>query len=420
MANSFMGGKLRIPDPVPKVEEKPATKKKSETEKPWVGQASLRELDKRNRDRKYVEDGVPKVPQVHEVDKLQEVPQAQEVHKVPTPTLQVRDLAGSQNEFPIAPVRDFHRVSNSINREALQGGMFTRPSCKQVYDALYLLTRGAIQPSRTVQIGRRQLLKKAGLGSDTTLDAALLSLQTVGLLRIEKVFGSQKGNIYEVLLPEEITKEALVTLDTSGTRSTHSSPRQEIPNVPKVESTYGTQSQVDENKDTYADGKTFFKTKEEKKFDDEPAAFRSHNEKLNEVFKELTGREATDSDEQKLAQLGELIAAELMEAASRTKVVSDPAAFLLTHLRRRLGVRTIKVETAAEKETGKGTASSTKPTKREIQLTDDEIQECPDCQGRLLIYPGGPSKGAVMCKHSQLTKAKQGEEQKAEEKKVIK
>ena len=176
-----------------------------------------------------------------------------------------------------------------------------------------------------------------------------------------------------------------------------------------------------ENKSTYGDTKTLIKTKEEKRIDDEPAAaFRSFSEKLNQGFKELTGREATVSDEQKLAQLGELITAELMEAASRTKVVSDPAAFLLTHLRRRLGVRTIKVETSTEKETGKGTGASTKRTKREIPLTDDEIQECPDCQGRLLIYPGGQGKGAVMCKHSQLTKAKQGEEQKAEEKKVIK
>jgi hypothetical protein len=192
----------------------------------------------------------------------------------------------------------------------------------------------------------------------------------------------------------------------------------EYPSYQKV--VEGGGGQIFENKDTYADAKTFFKTKEEKKFDDEPAAaFRSFSEKLNQGFKELTGREATDSDEAKLAQLGELIAAELMEAAGRTKVVSDPAAFLLTHLRRRLGVRTIKVETAPEKETGKGTVSR-KPTKREIHLSDDEIQECPDCQGRLLIYPGGPSKGAVMCKHSQLTKAKQGGEQRVEEKKVIK
>ncbi|HEX8396268.1 MAG TPA: hypothetical protein VF644_02400 [Pyrinomonadaceae bacterium] len=414
MANSFMAGKLRIPDPVPKVEEKPTTKKKSETEKPWVGQASLRELDKRNADRKYVEDISPEVPHVPEVSKTQEVPH---VPEVPTPTLQLRDLAAPQNEIPIAPVRDFHRVSNSINREALQGGMFTRPSCKQVYDALYLLTRGAIQPSRTVQIGRRQLLKKAGLGSDTTLDAALLSLQTVGLLKIEKVFGSQKGNIYEVLLPEEITKG---TPGTSGTPSTYGTPSQKIPNVPKVESTYGTQSQTFENKHTYVDAKTLIKTKEEKRIDDEPAAaFQAFFEKINEVFKQLMGREAKQSDAEALAAIGELLAAEILEAAGRTKVVSDVAKFSLTHLRRRLGVRSIKVETSPEKETGKG-ATTTKPVKREIQLTDDEIQECPDCQGRLLIYPAGPRKGAVMCKHSELVKAKQAEAEKAEEKKVVK
>jgi hypothetical protein len=237
----------------------------------------------------------------------------------------------------------------------------------------------------------------------------------VGLLKIEKVFGSQKGNIYEVLLPEEITKG---TPGTSGTPSTYGTPSQKIPNVPKVESTYGTQSQTFENKHTYVDAKTLIKTKEEKRIDDEPAAaLNGFSEKINDVFKQLIGRELKESDAEALTAIGELLAAEILEAAGRTKVVSDVAKFSLTHLRRRLGVRTIKVETPSEKETGKGIASSAKPTKREIQLTDDEIQECPDCQGRLLIYPAGPSKGAVMCKHLPLIKAKQAETEKAEEKK---
>jgi predicted RNA polymerase sigma factor len=105
-------------------------------------------------------------------------------------------------------------------------------------------------------------------------------------------------------------------------------------------------------------------------------------------------------DIDKLEAIGELIAAELMEAASRTKVVSDPAAFLLTHLRRRLGVRSVTVETPSEKKTEK-------PQKQEITLSADEIQECPDCEGRLVIYPQGKEKGVVMCKHPQLTKEKQ-------------
>jgi hypothetical protein len=399
MANSFMAGKLRIPDPAPKVEEKPTTKKKLETGKPWIGQASLRELDKRNADRKYVEDNTPEVPNV---GKLGEVPKVQ---NIPPTSQQLKDSNGrSQNETPIAPVRDFHRVSNSINREALEGGMFIRPSCKQVYDALYLLTRGAIQPSRTVQIGRKQLLKKAGLGSDTTLDAALLSLQTVGLLKVEKVFGSQKGNIYEVLLPQEIANHTLATLGTLGTLG---SSGQNLPKVPKVESTYGTQGQLIENVDTYDAPNTLFKTEEEKEIDDEPAAaFRAFEEKLNETVRELNQKGIVLSDEQKLAQIAELLSAELKEAAGRTKVVSDPVAFLLTHLRRRLGVRSVNIEPIQDK-TSTSTKGTAKPIKQEIHLTDDEIQECPDCEGRLIVYPQGRDKGALVCRHPQLVKAKQ-------------
>jgi hypothetical protein len=59
----------------------------------------------------------------------------------------------------------------------------------------------------------------------------------------------------------------------------------------------------------------------------------------------------------------------------------------------------------SEKKAEKGTTA--KSIKREIALTDDEIQKCPDCKGRLVIYPAGPGKGAVMCKHQPLIKAKQ-------------
>src|SRR3954462_3407784 len=48
--------------------------------------------------------------------------------------------------LPIAPERDFMKTANSIVREAVPGGLF-RGKSKQLYDALYLLTRGAVVPS---------------------------------------------------------------------------------------------------------------------------------------------------------------------------------------------------------------------------------------------------------------------------------
>jgi hypothetical protein len=246
--------------------------------------------------------------------------------------------------------------------------------------------------------------------SHNTLRNHLRHLEQVGLIKRDWQLGDNDGAVYEIFVPDELGKSLLPTTSTYHLPpSTTSRQNVEYPSYQKL--VEGGGGQVNENKDTSVEAKTLIKTKEEKAIDDEPAAaFRSFSEKLNQGFRELTGREATLSDEAKLAQLGELITAELMEAAARTKVVSDPAAFLLTHLRRRLGVRTIKLETTSEKETGKGTASSTKPSKLEIPLTDDEIQECPDCQGRLLIYPQGQGKGAVMCKHPSLIKAKQSDQ----------
>jgi hypothetical protein len=49
-------------------------------------------------------------------------------------------------EVPVSPARDYTKVANSIRREAVPAGLFKGKS-KQLYDALYGLTRGAVVPS---------------------------------------------------------------------------------------------------------------------------------------------------------------------------------------------------------------------------------------------------------------------------------
>jgi hypothetical protein len=321
---------------------------------------------------------------------------------------------GISAKHPVAPIRDFQKVPNSVTREAIPSGLFKSGKCKQLYDALYSLTRGAIKPQRTIRINKPRLMKMAGIGTRQTLWQNLKHLEDIGLVKTNVLLGEHGGNEYTVFLPDELSTKHSPTSPSSPTSIEYSyySHQKVVPLV-GIENSPTSPSSTLINIESKEAPKTLFKT-EEKNFDDEPqAAGRFMIEKLNESFKELTGRGINQSDEQKLAQLGELIAAELMEASNRTKVVSDPAAFLLTHLRRRLGVRTIKVETPGEKETGKGTASA-KPIKKEVQLTDDEIQECPDCGGRLIVYPEGLGKGAVMCKHEPLIKAKQVSTQKGE------
>ena len=328
----FIAGKLRKPDtlkasadkdPTPKIKTK---KVEPEPEKPWVGTAALRDLGKRNEARTKVTQAKPLVPIIPSVPLVGKVP------KVPAII----------EEFPIAPTKDFHRVSNSINRIALEGGMFTRPSCKHVYDALYLLTRGAIQPNRIVQIGRKLLQKKAGIGSDKTLDAAIISLQTVGLLKVDIAFGSQKGNIYEVFLPEEIqieiskTSEATsIPIGTVGTIGTYSTYGYKLPNVPMVESTEGTNSQVLENTGTYVASKTLFNTNT--KNDDDARAsetFLMMANRLDTAVKKITGKGVSKREAEKWNDFADLIIHELEIAASRTDGISSIPAFLTEVLRR--------------------------------------------------------------------------------------
>lgn len=351
-----------------------------------------------------------------EEPKEPDTPPSTSLHLLPPPTNPQILSDNSSENYPISPAKDFQKVPNSVVRDALPQGLFKGTS-KHTYDALLLRTRGAVAPTRTIKVRFNDLMNWTNI-SHNTLRNHLRHLEQVGLIKRDWQLGDNDGAIYEVFVPDELGETAPPPTTSYHPLQPTPTSRQnvEYPSYQKV--VEGGGGKTDENKDTYVSAKTLYKTKEEK-FDDEPAAaFRSFEEKLNQGFKELTGREATPSDEQKLAQLGELITAELLEAASRTKVVSDPVAFLLTHLRRRLGVRTIKVETA-EKETGKGTsASSTKPLRREIPLSDDEIQECPDCQGRLLIYPEGQGKGAVMCRHNSLIKAKQSEEKKEQGKAI--
>src|SRR5215218_970288 len=67
-------------------------------------------------------------------------------------------------EVPISPARDYTKVANSIRREAVPAGFFKGKS-KQLYDALYGLTRGAVTPKRKVRISRPKLMKLAHIGA---------------------------------------------------------------------------------------------------------------------------------------------------------------------------------------------------------------------------------------------------------------
>lgn len=302
-----------------------------------------------------------------------------------TQTSQTRHTSTPEtNAPPVAPQRDYAKVANSITRQAIPSGAFKGKS-KQLYDALYSLTRGALNPSRTARISRPNLMRKAHIGSRVTFDSNINHLLAVGLIKVRHIVGEHEGNEYEVLLPEEVELSSanpgsmpsltsltgyaqkldrLVRLETSQTRHT-------------LNSTEATTSGV---------SKTSFKTNTENDDDEAVAAVRRALEKMIE---EVTGREATTGEYRKLLELIEVITLEAKIAAGRT-TVSSAGPFLAEHLRRRL-FKKDKEQMAVE-------TSVTEPV---APLSSAE--NCPDCIGTGWYYPEGKEKGIARCKHERLT-----------------
>jgi hypothetical protein len=265
---------------------------------------------------------------------------------------------------PVAPTRDFTRVPNSIVREAIPAGYFTGKS-KQIYDCLYAMTRGAVVPVRSVRISMERLMVKADIGSDRTLRKNLARLEGVGLVTIKQIGGTQGGNEFTVFLPEEI---ATPTTPTTPTTPHHGYPLQNVPVVPVVESESGRGGLNDVNKDSSAKHNTLINTNTEKK-DDE--AFAGLVEMLKQAVKKVTGKEPVTTEADRWREIGELLAAELQIAASRTTVSSAPA-FLFEHLRRRLRKADAR---QIEQEVREASSGQVPPTPAKPELDGDQLQE---------------------------------------------
>jgi hypothetical protein len=275
-------------------------------------------------------------------------------------------------EQPVAPARDFTKVANSINRDAVPAGLFKGKS-KQLYDCLYLMTRGAVVPARSVRISRPQLMKKAHIGSRVTFEANMAHLQAVGLVSIRQIIGEHEGNEYSVLLPEEISMPSQ-TSQTSQTRYA-----QKLDRLVRLETSQTRHTSIVDSKDTYDVPQTSFKTKEK---NDDEAAPRA----LREAERELTGRESPAAQ---WASLFEILATELRIAAARTTVSSVPA-FLTEHLRRRLW----KHETGQVPGAEIGAQVKSEP--------GVDVSKCPDCGGTGWWYPNGFEAGVAKCKHEKI------------------
>ncbi len=252
---------------------------------------------------------------------------------IPSPTVP------TQRPVPTSPMRDFQKVSNSISREAIPSGLFGSGKAKQLYDALYSLTRGAIRPTRTVRITKPRLMKLAGIGTRQTLWLNLEHLESVGLVRKNVLLGEHGGNKYEVFVPEEVPKINLTTTPTTPTTPTSPSNRvyseQTLEGVVGIDSDPAIPSPQLINTAPLDTFKTVFK--DNTKTDDErrvSEAFSVLNNRLDAAAKKITGKSVSKTEAEKWGSLADLLILELEVAASRTDAISSVPAFLTEILRR--------------------------------------------------------------------------------------
>ena len=251
-----------------------------------------------------------------------------EITKTTTPTTTPTILQNGINR-PVAPERNYQKVTNSITKEAIPQRLFRTGKTKEIYDVLYGLTRGAVNPQRSVLISKPRLRLLTGVGSRVTIDTCLGYLEIVGLVKVTTNHtGQHDGNEYEVFTPEEVG--AVYDVETGSSRG--GSPALTLRVVPRVVTRRGSQGTNSINTGVSKGSKTSFKDYE--KNDDE--AYAGLIEILSEISKKATGKTSAQNQKEKWRELGELLRMEFDIAAARTDAVSNAPAFLTEHLRRRL------------------------------------------------------------------------------------
>lgn len=221
----------------------------------------------------------------------------------------------------VAPKRDYTKVANSIARQAVPERFFKGMS-KNTYDALYLKTRGAINPVRKIRATKSDLIRWTGV-SDVTLDKHIKHLKSVGLVKVDFIIGSHEGNWYEVFIPEEITQpnQSNLTNPTYVPKKVGG----DLPNL--VGGDWVGQPPVFIEEDVPL--KTSLKTNTN---DDD--TFARFIKKFQVASEEITGKKLDKRDSENLEKLAELLILELKVAVSRANGISSVPAFLTEVLRR--------------------------------------------------------------------------------------
>jgi predicted transcriptional regulator len=282
------------------------------------------------------------------------------------PTQPIQPSKSEIIKKPVSPVNDFQKVPNSITRDGIPNKLFKGTS-KNTYDALYLKTRGAIKPIRTIKATKRELMKWIGI-SHVTIFKHLKHLEAVGLIAIEQRMGSHDGSIYEVFIPEELHPiqpdlSHPILANTTQPIQSYENPSNVIQsNKLEWEASnnvvWDSMGNHIENKELISSSKTSLKTNT--KSDDE--AFAELTEVFAKACEKISGKSPNEKQKGKWRELAELLVMELEVASARTASVSDVPAFLTEHLRRRLmPVKREVAKTKTSKSTQTGNQQPSEP-----------------------------------------------------------
>ncbi|MGA9994761.1 MAG: hypothetical protein WBP93_05060 [Pyrinomonadaceae bacterium] len=301
--------------------------------------------------------------------------------------------------IPIAPERNYNKRANSLDKLALPAGLFPGSSQK-LYNALYVRTRGAIVPLKTIRATKRELSDWSGIRNVKTIDSHLRYFSALGLIISHWERGQNDGALYEVNLPEEttglnLTKTVSLGVTPPDPTLPHVPPPgvetgqiSELPRHQNTGSPHHTQVLVDSA--TSSDAKTFSKTSERANDDDE--AYAPLVSALKKATEEISGRPSSPAEAARWEELANVLVAELKIAAARTSVSSVPS-FLAEHLRRRLW----KVDKRQARAEGRELPDEALKTTPNI-----DASKCPDCSGSGWHYPEGMEKGVKKCAHEKL------------------
>jgi len=232
----------------------------------------------------------------------------------------------------IAPIKDFQKTPNSITRRAIPDGLF-RGKSKQLYDALYSLTRGAINPARHTRIRKSKLMKLADIGSRATFDSNINHLQFVGLIRETILPGEHEGNKFEVFLPEETP--SLTSMPSQSSLASQAGHAQKPDSLVSLETTQTRQGLQSINTGIPAHSKT--SSKDNTRNDDEKEkVLWKFAEKFDQVSRKLTGKGLSGREAEKWENLADILILQLEVASKKTDTISSIPAFLTEVLRRKL------------------------------------------------------------------------------------